>query len=79
MQIDDLPIPERPSKINDPCLQKVFGWERCLDSMEFVRAPKPEPPVDIKKTHDLWIHELLHIEHKLYPLVFLVLLLLNFS
>ena len=51
MQIVDLQIPEEPSKINDPCLQKVIEWKRCLDLMEFVRVSKPEPPVDIQKTH----------------------------
>ena len=49
MQIDDLSILDKPSKINDPCLQKVIEWERCLDSIEFVRAPKSKPPVGIPK------------------------------
>ena len=77
MQIDDLPISEKPSKINDPYLQKMIEWARCLDSMEFVRVPKTEPPVDIQNTHDLLIPLVLHIVHKMYPFVFL--LLLNFS
>ena len=49
MQIDDFSIPEKPSKINDPCLQRVNEWERYLDSMEFVKVLKPKPPVDIQK------------------------------
>ena len=50
MLIDDLPIPERLPKINDPCLQRVTEWKRYLDPMKFVRVPKPEPPVEIQKT-----------------------------
>ena len=35
--------------------------------MEFVRAPKLEPPADFQKTHDLWILLGPHNVHKLYP------------
>ena len=53
MKIDDLPFSEKPSKINDLYLQKVIEGEKYMDSMEFVKVPKPELPVDIQKTHDM--------------------------
>ena len=77
MQIDDLLVPDKPSKINDSCLQQVIEWERCLDLMEFVRVPKPESLVDIQRVHDLWILKVLHIVYKLYHLVFLLLLIFS--
>ena len=46
MQIDDHPLPEKPSKINDPYLQKLIEVGRHPDSMEFVKVPKIEPPMD---------------------------------
>ena len=52
MQIDGLPIPEKSSKINNPCSQEVIEWKVYLVSKGFVRMPKPEPPVDTQKTHD---------------------------
>ena len=71
MKIDDLPFSEKPSKINDPYLQKVIEGEKYMDLMEFVKVPKPELPVDIQKTHDMWIPQVLHIVHKLCPIEFL--------
>ena len=35
--------------------------------MEFVKTAKLEPPMDIQKTHDLWIPQVPHNVHKLYP------------
>ena len=50
-----------------------------MDSMKFVRVPKPEQLVDIKNTHNLWIPQVLHIVHKSYLLVFLLLLKFLFT
>ena len=35
--------------------------------MESMRAPKLEPSADIQKIHDLWIPQVPHNVHKLYP------------
>lgn len=52
MQIDNLPSPEKPSKINNLYWQKGTDWKICVDSIEFLITPKPEPSVYIQKIHD---------------------------
>ena len=73
MQNGDPPLPERLSKISDPYLQKVIDREKYLDLTGSVKAPRPELPVDIQRSHDLWILQVLHIVHKSYLLGFLVI------
>ena len=49
MQIDDLLSPEKPSKINNQYWQKGTEWKICVDTMEYLIMPRPEPSVTFKK------------------------------
>lgn len=69
MQIDDLLILEKLSKINNPCLQKVIEWKRCLDSMGFVRVPISELRVNIQITYDLLILQVLYKFNCVFPII----------